>query len=208
MSEQTRQRSLDELARGLASGSLSRRKALKLMGGLFVGSALGSIPGVAWADNNRCSEGRTRCGERCVNLKTNEHHCGSCHNRCGSNQTCCGGRCVNLQRSEHHCGSCSNHCAEGQECVDGVCGSPTSPPLPPPPPPQPICTPSCPDPCNCEDLWEGDSPVCVDCHNQSCNVVRSWADCPADKVCINGVGGFPSCATPPEGVEKSPRIGV
>ena len=33
MSEQTRERSLDELARGLASGSLSRRKVLYATGG-------------------------------------------------------------------------------------------------------------------------------------------------------------------------------
>ena len=33
MSEQTRERSLDELARGLASGSLSRRKILYATGG-------------------------------------------------------------------------------------------------------------------------------------------------------------------------------
>jgi len=33
MSEQTRERSLDELARGLASGSLSRRKLLYATGG-------------------------------------------------------------------------------------------------------------------------------------------------------------------------------
>ena len=33
MSEQTRERSLDELAKGLASGSLSRRKVLYATGG-------------------------------------------------------------------------------------------------------------------------------------------------------------------------------
>jgi hypothetical protein len=122
VSQETTNRSFDELARGLASGEFSRRKALRLMGGLLVGSALGSIPGVAWADDDRCSEGQTRCGERCVNLQRNERHCGSCSNRCRSTQTCCNGRCVNLQRNERHCGSCSNRCEEGQECVEGVCG--------------------------------------------------------------------------------------
>jgi hypothetical protein len=39
--------SLDELARGLASGSVSRRKALKVMGGVLVGTVLGSVPGIA-----------------------------------------------------------------------------------------------------------------------------------------------------------------
>src|SRR4051794_22305460 len=111
----------DELARGLADGSVTRGKALRLMGSALVGTALASVPGVAWA-NDRCPEGESRCNDRCVNLQTNERHCGSCRNRCGSTQTCCGGRYVNLKRSERHCGSCSNRCEEGQECIDGVCG--------------------------------------------------------------------------------------
>src|SRR5215217_2891530 len=121
MSQQTTNRSFDELARALANGSLSRGKALRLMGGLLLGSALASVPGVAWADDDRCPEGQTRCGERCVNLKTNERHCGSCSNRCASNQTCCKGRCVNTQRNERHCGSCGKRCDEGEQCVSGVC---------------------------------------------------------------------------------------
>ena len=97
------------------------------MGGLLVGSVLGSIPGVAWADDP-CPQGQTRCGERCVNnLRTNESHCGSCFNRCGSNHTCCKGRCVNLQRNERHCGCCFHRCAEGQKCVSGVCQGPCQP---------------------------------------------------------------------------------
>src|SRR5215217_9309675 len=113
--------SLDELAKGLANGTLSRGKAIRLVGGAGLGSALASVPGVAWADDDRCPEGQTRCGERCVNLQTNGRHCGSCRNRCGSNQTCCKGRCVNLKRNERHCGRCFNRCPEGQECVGGMC---------------------------------------------------------------------------------------
>jgi hypothetical protein len=121
VSQETANRTFDELARALASGSISRGKALRLMGGLLVGGALASVPGVAWAGDDRCPEGQTRCGDRCVNLKTNERHCGSCRNRCRSTQTCCGGRCVNLQRNERHCGSCFNRCDEGEQCVDGMC---------------------------------------------------------------------------------------
>src|SRR5918997_3964241 len=112
--------SFDELAKGLASGTLSRGKVLRWMGGALVGAALASVPGVAWA-NDRCPDGQTRCGDRCVNLQTNERHCGSCSNRCRSTQTCCKGRCVNLQANERHCGSCFNRCPEGSECVGGVC---------------------------------------------------------------------------------------
>jgi hypothetical protein len=40
---------LDSLARGLASGSISRRQAVRWMGGALLGSVLASIPGIAWA---------------------------------------------------------------------------------------------------------------------------------------------------------------
>jgi hypothetical protein len=113
--------SLDELAKGLASGTVSRGKALRWMGGALVGAALASIPGVAWADGGRCPTGRTRCNDNCVNLQTSERHCGSCGNRCRSTQTCCKGNCVNTQANERHCGGCFNRCDEGEECVNGVC---------------------------------------------------------------------------------------
>jgi hypothetical protein len=119
---------LDELARDLATSTVSRGRVLKIMGGALLGSVLAAVPGVAWAsDDDRCSEGQTRCGERCVNLRTNERHCGSCSNRCGSNQTCCKGRCVNLQTNERHCGCCFHRCAEEQKCVSGVCQGPCQP---------------------------------------------------------------------------------
>lgn len=41
--------SFDELAKDVASGTLSRRKALRLLGAALVGGALASMPGVAWA---------------------------------------------------------------------------------------------------------------------------------------------------------------
>jgi hypothetical protein len=114
------QERFDGLAKDLANGTVSRGKALRLLGGALVGAALASVPGVAWAAS-RCPTGKKRCEDRCVNLRTNESHCGSCRNRCRSAKTCCGGRCVNLQRSERHCGSCGNRCAAGQECVNGRC---------------------------------------------------------------------------------------
>jgi hypothetical protein len=41
---------------------------------------------------------------------------------CQEGKSRCGDRCVNLQRNERHCGECFNRCAEGQECDHGVCG--------------------------------------------------------------------------------------
>ena len=49
MSPEARERSFDDLARGLANGSISRGKALRLMGAALVGGVLASIPRVAVA---------------------------------------------------------------------------------------------------------------------------------------------------------------
>jgi hypothetical protein len=59
--------SFDELAKGVASGTLSRSKALRLLGAALVGGVLASIPGVAWAQppstagrcRPQCPEGYT-----------------------------------------------------------------------------------------------------------------------------------------------------
>jgi hypothetical protein len=62
------------------------------MGVALFGGVLVSLPGVAGA-SDRCPEGQIRCGERCVNLGTNERHCGSCFNRCLEGQECVAGVC-------------------------------------------------------------------------------------------------------------------
>jgi hypothetical protein len=71
MTKEAGERSFDELARGLASGTLSRRKALRLMGGVLVGSALAFIPGTAGAKpkpaGKKCKHDHQCASERCVN---------------------------------------------------------------------------------------------------------------------------------------------
>jgi len=52
MATQTTERFLDDLAKGLASDTLSRGKAIRWMGGALLGAALASVPGVAWADDD------------------------------------------------------------------------------------------------------------------------------------------------------------
>jgi hypothetical protein len=49
MSPEARERSFDALATEMANGSLSRSRALKLMGAALVGGVLASIPGIAEA---------------------------------------------------------------------------------------------------------------------------------------------------------------
>jgi hypothetical protein len=114
--------SLDELAKGLATGNLSRGKAIRWMGGALLGAALASIPGVAWADDDcrRLGRGCRRdsqcCSKNCIR-QGDEKVCG-----CPEGKTACNERCVNLDRNDNHCGECFNRCDEEVECIEGVCG--------------------------------------------------------------------------------------
>jgi hypothetical protein len=58
--------SFDELAVGLSSGTLSRGKALRLMGAALVGGALASIPGIAWAKPNRPAGAPCKHDKQCA----------------------------------------------------------------------------------------------------------------------------------------------
>jgi Stigma-specific protein, Stig1 len=121
VSQQTSNQSFDELTKGLATGTLSRGKAIRWMGGALLGAALASFPGVAWANDCRrlgraCRRDSQCCSRNCVR-RGDDKVCG-----CPEGQSRCNDRCVNLKRNENHCGSCGNRCEEGQECVEGVCG--------------------------------------------------------------------------------------
>jgi hypothetical protein len=148
MLPEAREHSFDELAKGLATGTLSRGKAIRWMDGALLGAALASFPGVAWANDCRrlgrecrrdsqccsrncvrrgddkvcgCPEGKTRCNDRCVNLQKNENHCGECFNRCQTDQTCVGGVCC-PDAQVCSTGTGLTCCAEGEECgVEGTC---------------------------------------------------------------------------------------
>src|SRR5215211_1428537 len=56
------QERFDDVAKGLASGTVSRGQALRWMGGALVGAALASVPGVAWAAN----DGNSACAHFCT----------------------------------------------------------------------------------------------------------------------------------------------
>ena len=122
--------SLDELAKELATGTLSRGKVIRWMGGALLGAALASIPGVALADDCRrlgreCRRDSQCCSRNCVR-RGDDKVCA-----CPEGQTRCNDRCVNLKRNERHCGRCFNRCPDGQECVNGGCeGESPCPPEP------------------------------------------------------------------------------
>src|SRR5918994_2457620 len=98
MSPEARDHSFDELTRGLASGTLSRGKALKLMGATLVGGALASIPGIAWAKPNKPAGAK-----------------------CNHNHQCASGQCVEGPVGRVCGGGCSS-CPAPCECVDPVGG--------------------------------------------------------------------------------------
>ncbi len=95
-----------------------------------------------------CPHGLTRCGNACVDLRTDRDNCGGCSIRCGfgafdSNVTsaCSYGACtfackqgwgdcngdlsdaceVNLNSDPRNCGACGNSCNVGQPCILGQC---------------------------------------------------------------------------------------
>jgi hypothetical protein len=101
--------SFDELAKNLADGSISRRKALRFIGGTLVGGLLASIPGTAWAakppppGKGGCPPGRTQCRGKCVDLKSDRNNCGQCSNVCSEQESCWGGKCCSSSRGEQFC---------------------------------------------------------------------------------------------------------
>jgi hypothetical protein len=80
--------SLDELAKRLASGTISRRKALRLLGSALLGGALASIPGMAWAANG----GISACVRSCLQTFPPGRERGECVRQC-RDEACLGGTC-------------------------------------------------------------------------------------------------------------------
>jgi hypothetical protein len=186
--------SLDELAKGLASGTLSRGKALRWMGGALLGAALASVPGVAWANDCRrlgrqCRRDSQCCSNNCIS-QGDVKVCA-----CPEGKTACNERCVNLERNDNHCGECFNRCDEDVECVEGVCGGSS---LCPPREECDALSACGPDgSCCCYLSTEGPvlcSSECVTCDGyQACT---STAECPAGFFCSRSCCGlfcFPIC---------------
>jgi hypothetical protein len=134
VSQQTTNRSFDDLARALAEGSISRRRALKL----FAGTAIAAlIPSRALADDddecvrvchvpfNRATEecdfanAETRCVSRSRRRFHLENHPCDCRGRCANCLTMClpnGGSCT----TSGQC--CSGNCSNGFCCASGRVG--------------------------------------------------------------------------------------
>ena len=193
MSPEPRDHSFDELTRGLASGTLSRRKALKLMGAALLGGTLASIPGIAWGaklkpGGARCKRNEQCASGQCVDSVCAPTACGACPEPCvcGTDLRTGDQACIEDSfRIEPRC----NACRRGEVCVassnpDEVgCGARC---------PITACG-VCPEPCVCvTDLRTGD---------QACgqDSFRFEADCNAcdleGEVCVaSSTPGQVGCA--------------
>ena len=130
MAREMTESSFDELAKGLASGSISRGRAIRLMGAALVGGTLGSfgIGGVAAADNlckptgKKCNKNKQCCSGNCSGGK-----CAACP----SGQVLCNGSCVSTSCPEGQTfnpTSCQCECPSGQVlCSNGSCVSTSCP---------------------------------------------------------------------------------
>jgi hypothetical protein len=122
--DHTGEHSFDELARVLASGTVSRRKALRLFGAALAGSMMASVPGIAWA--KPCKAGEFRCGKKCC---PDVASCvrGQCV--CPPGTTFCSGgtarsnTCVDT--STYDCSACNHQCGERTNvpCLERADGS-------------------------------------------------------------------------------------
>jgi hypothetical protein len=116
----------DELAKGLATGTVSRRKALRMFGAALVGGTLASIPGMAWAARPTCPSG-VRCRGKCCEVGATcvKGAGGGC--ACPTGQIVCGGACVSTTCAhvEDVFNPVSCQCERPLKCCS--CHNPTNP---------------------------------------------------------------------------------
>jgi hypothetical protein len=189
--------SLDELAKGLASGTISRGKALRLMGSALVGGALASVPGVAWATPG----GNNACAQFCKEVfPIGGPERGECISAAAQGQGLCfecGPKAADTMRML--CGQVC--CASGETCSDnGQCvTSPFCTEANSQPNPGAVCgtspsgTPLAGQNCVCRLLVEGGG-FCAAFQIGSCSkACNSSNDCPEGTFCnvgFNDVPGF------------------
>jgi hypothetical protein len=197
VSQETINRSFDELASGLASGTLSRSKALKLMGAALLGGTLASIPGIAWGAKLKPGGARCKRNEQCASGQCVEGvcaatACGACPEPCvcvtdlRTGDQACGGEAI---RFEPRC----NACLRGEVCVasstPGEVGCVAPCPI--------TACGVCPEPCVCVTEFFSREQVCVQ------EAIRiELGDCNAcdllgGEVCVDtGTVGEVGCVAP------------
>jgi hypothetical protein len=103
---------LDVLARAVASGEVSRRKALRQLGGAMAGALLAYL-GIGCETTPTAPSGPRVDGPR---LDGGRDDCKATGKACKKPSQCCSGNC---------CGGVC--CATGQICLNGTCANPCTP---------------------------------------------------------------------------------
>jgi hypothetical protein len=109
----------------MAEGNVSRRTALKRLAGFAVAASL-AAPLDAMAvlgGERRCPKSR-RCGKKCC---PRHSRCRKGRCKCLPGFKKCGKKCVDMKTNPAHCGSCDVACQPGETCVAGVCRTPQQP---------------------------------------------------------------------------------
>jgi hypothetical protein len=89
-------------------------------------------------DSTVCTSPEVPCGNMCVDLDSDESHCGMCFDPCNMGDVCssgvcctpplvgCGNQCVDLSSDPDNCGMCGTVCSSGicitDECLGGMTG--------------------------------------------------------------------------------------
>jgi len=119
MTEETRESSFDALAKGMASGTVSRGKALRLMGAALVGGTLASVPGIASAAAPRRPNGR-KCKQNSQCASGNCSTDGVCSANCLPECSADGTGIVLIDCSQ----GCPSQITECSQCPEGfICVS-------------------------------------------------------------------------------------
>jgi glucosylceramidase len=79
----------------MAAVSPSLIVGFAMLVGAYVGAcSKGSSDGTGGNNGGTCDNGRTQCGNRCVDTATSNSDCGGCGRMCGSTEMCSAGACV------------------------------------------------------------------------------------------------------------------
>jgi hypothetical protein len=194
MSPEARERSFDELARGLASGTFSRRKAIKFIAATTLGGILGlSGIGTAFAKNKTCAQwcaavfgANTPAAGRCTSDAAHgKGLCSSCGAATPPSSVCCtrnsSNNCTSYSgascpcdssqclRCDSNTGTCVG-CTSDETCLSGSCCATSQ-----------VCGTGTSASC-CPEGQECVAGVCCTSNNVSCN---ADSEC-CSRNCVNG----------------------
>jgi len=196
--------SFDALAKGLAEGPVSRRRAVKLLGGALLGGALATLGFGRTAEAAPCPAPGIKCfgscctgGQQCIQTAAGA----SC--QCPSGEILCGPegnkQCTNYLTNPLNCGNCGIECLQGQECVAGQCVCPQG---------QSLCSSTCVTNCSggrefnaqCQCVCPSGTTACGGNCVTNCsgglelNLETCQCECPSGQIRCNGQCVSTTCA--------------